>query len=72
MAWYTWVKFGRFPGPARGPFHTEEEAFDALDRFRKRYGAMAGEYENIGTLRLYKRRTRETARNADISEESDE
>jgi len=66
--WYAWVRFGGNPSPAKGPFKTVEEARKALERFRGRYGALAGTYERSGriTLKIYV--SRESARNADIGD----
>ena len=66
--WYAWTHFGADPAPAKGPFQTIDEARGALERFRGRYGALAGTYERSGriTLKIYV--SRESARNADIGD----
>ena len=68
MTWYAWVRFGGNPSPAKGPFKTVEEAKAALERFRERYGALAGTYEAAGSIRLNEYPTRAKARDGDISD----
>ena len=68
MKWYAWVSFGANPSPAKGPFKTVDEAKVALERFRERYGALAGTYEEVGSVRLNEYPARAAAREADISD----
>ena len=64
--WYTFVKFGRDPMPARGPWASRKAADEAMERFRAKYGALADTYIAAGNVRLVCRRTRAAAREADI------
>lgn len=50
--WYTFVRFGSDPMPAKGPFKSIEEAETAMESFRERYGHLAGTYLASGSVRL--------------------
>ena len=68
--WYTILHAGSGPYtmPPRGPWSSEDEALDALDRWSDRVGHLAGMIIAAHTVRLagpYP--TRERARRADIS-----
>lgn len=66
--WYTYVRFGSDPMPARGPFRSIEEADVAMENFRGRYGHLAGTYLTSGSVRLSgPYATRAKALAADIS-----
>lgn len=66
--YYTFVRFGSDPMPARGPFKSIEEAEEAMERFRYRHGHLAGTWVASGSVRLVGPfATRKAAREADIS-----
>ena len=66
--WFTYVRFGSDPMPARGPFRSIEEADTAMENFQGRYGHLAGTYLASGSVRLVGPfATRAKALNADIS-----
>ncbi len=66
--WYTFVRFGSDPMPARGPFKSVEEADEAMEAFRFRYGHLAASYLASGSVRMVGPfPSRAKARNADIS-----
>jgi len=66
--WYTYVRFGSDPMPARGPFRSIEEADAAMENFQARYGHLAGTYLASGSVRLVgPYATRAKALDADIS-----
>lgn len=66
--YFTFVRFGSDPMPARGPFTSIQDANDAMDRFNSRYGHLAGTYLASGSVRLVgPYSTRAKALNADIS-----
>lgn len=70
--WYTTVSFGTlfYEGPhiPHGPWKSLDEAQAALKRWSDRSGWLAGTYLNAHNIRIAgPYRTREEARNADIS-----
>ena len=69
MAWWSVVSFGsRYDGP-RGPWANVEDANDAVQRWRERKGADAGEIEAASSLRIAGPfPNRAVARHADISD----
>ena len=68
MKWYTYVRAGLNPMPAKGPFSSIEEADAAMERFTFREGYRAGTYLASGSVRLVGPfATRAEALDADIS-----
>ena len=66
--WYTFVKWGSNPAPAKGPFSTREEADEAVERFRDRHEDMAETY--LSSVRMKSYPTRSEARDADIGDDN--
>jgi hypothetical protein len=50
--WYTWVKWGSDPAPARGPFRSIDEAASALFVFWDRHGHLASLWLESGNVAL--------------------
>lgn len=70
--WWTIVQHGSYGNTAptpRGPWHTEDDARAALQRWRERQGSEAGSAEAATSVRIYgPYRTRAAALDADISQ----
>ena len=66
--WYVIVSFGSLPVPARGPWPSKDAADAAVDRFRTRHGACAGQMLAISTVGIMGPfATRQAARDSDLN-----